>query len=78
MEASMSPHTHITIVALLLLTLCTVFIMWTLYKMKRMTAHIHFIEDFVKFYAELAIAQNNPQKMVDVYNDYQSKISGDA
>jgi hypothetical protein len=46
--------------------------------MKRMTAHIHLIEDFVKFYAELAIAQNNPQKMVDVYNDYQSKISGDA
>ena len=70
----MSPHTHITIVGLVLLTLYAAFIMCTLYKMKRMTAHIHGIEDFVKFYAELSINGNNPQKMIEVYNEYQEKV----
>jgi hypothetical protein len=42
--------------------------------MKRMTAHIHGIEDFVKFYAELSINGNNPQKMIEVYNEYQEKV----
>jgi hypothetical protein len=39
-----------------------------------MTAHIHLIEDFVKFYAELSINGNNPQKMIEVYNEYQEKV----
>jgi|21_taG_2_1085346.scaffolds.fasta_scaffold86300_2 hypothetical protein len=70
----MSPHLHITIVGLALLSLNATFIIWTIYKMKGMTAHIHLIEDFVKFYAEFSINGNNPQRMIEVYNEYQEKV----
>lgn len=70
----MSPHTHITIIGLAFLALYTASIVWTLYKLKKQTAHIELIEDFVKFNAELAIAKNNPQKMMQLYNDFQEKV----
>ena len=70
----MSPHTHITIVALVLLTLFAVFVMWTLFRLNKMSAYIGLIEDFVKFNAELVMAKDNPQKMMDLYNEYQQKV----
>jgi len=70
----MSPHTHITIVGLVLLALYAGFIMWTLYRLNKMTAYIHLIEDFVKFNAELVMAKDNPQKMMDLYDEYQQKV----
>lgn len=66
----MSPHLHITIVGLALLSLNATFIVWTVYKMKGMTAHLQLLEDFVKLNAELNLAKDSPQKMIDLYNEY--------
>ena len=70
----MSPHLHITIVGLAFLALYAAVILWTLYKIKKHKEHIQLIEDFVKFNAELSIAKNSPQKMMELYNDYQEKV----
>ena len=70
----MTPHLHITIVSLVLLTLFAVFVMWTLFRLNKMSAYIGLIEDFVKFNAELVMAKDNPQKMMDLYNEYQQKV----
>ena len=71
----MTPHLHITIVSLSLLTLITFYIAWSMYKLRELKQHIDAIHDFVKFKSELELARGNPSKALSLYRDY---IEGDA
>ena len=75
MESTMSPHTHITIVSLSLLTLITFYIAWSMYKLRELKQYIDAIHDFVKFKSELDLVKGNPSKVFSLYRDY---IEGDA
>ncbi len=75
MEASMTPHLHITIASLSLLSLFSFYVAWSLIKLRNMQSHIDAIHDFVKFKSELDLVKGDPSKAISLYRDY---IEGDA
>tara|TARA_B100001939_G_C16914805_1_gene606384 strand:+ start:1122 stop:1349 length:228 start_codon:yes stop_codon:yes gene_type:complete len=66
----MTPHLHITIASLSLLSLFSFYVAWSLIKLRNMQSHIDAIHDFVKFKAKLELARDNPSDMMTLYRDY--------
>lgn len=70
MEASMTPALHITIVSLSILLLLSVYIVWSMIRLRKLQEHIDMIHNFVRFKAKLELARDNPSDMMSLYRDY--------
>ena len=66
----MTPHLHITIVSLAILFIVSVYIVWSMIKLRKLQEHIDMIHNFVRFKAKLELARDNPSDMMSLYRDY--------
>lgn len=66
----MTPHLHITIASLSILLILSIYIAWSMIKLRKLQRHIDMIHDFVRFKAKLELARDNPSDMMTLYRDY--------